>query len=318
MDEQTRQRLSADAEKGNKIAERLLLNTWLAGGDQASVAQLMEQYRARGDRVGGLFLEAELTCFHAWQTDDAWQEMLQQCSAAGHKEARFVESVYAAWADWQRPSWTALIEEDGVRVEVSSEFAPRAIVGFLRAMLGPQLRPSGVIDPESGNTIAHPIRINQSAQWLPEQLGWTGKLLECRLAEACGYPIAHGEVLSLLHYRPGQRYKAHLDCISRKQAESETGKQEGGQRLLTVLLALGDDDYAGGETYFPRLNKGAKSPTGSLLRFNNTDSDDEPLHAALHEGSPIESGEKWLLSKWVRQSPTPYGREIAVVCPREA
>lgn len=33
------------------------------------------------------------------------------------------------------------------------------------------------------------------------------------------------------------------------------------------------------------------------------------------QGKPLESGEKWLLSKWVRQLPTPYGREVVIVCP---
>ncbi len=111
---------------------------------------------------------------------------------------------------------------------------------------------------------------------------------------------------------PGQRYKAHLDCIDEKLAESEQGRAEGGQRTHTILLAMGNDDLEGGETWFPHLEKGAQSATGELMRFNNTDPDGQPLPNSLHEGQPVTSGEKWLLSKWVRANSTPYGREICL------
>lgn len=84
---------------------------------------------------------------------------------------------------------------------------------------------------------------------------------------------------------------------------------------MTVLLAMGNDDFAGGETLFPRLEGSAKAAMGELLRFNNADADGKELPASLHEGSPVDSGEKWLLSKWVRQMTTPYGREIGIRCP---
>ena len=81
---------------------------------------------------------------------------------------------------------------------------------------------------------------------------------------------------------------------------------------MTLLLALGDDDYEGGETWFPHFEAGAKAATGQLLRFNNTSAEGAPLRHSLHAGQPVTHGEKWLLSKWVRESPTPYGREICL------
>lgn len=338
MDEEYQQRLRTDAEGGNKIAERLLLSVWLAEDDRDEISALLARYVASADAAGGRFLEAELRCFHGWPGEQSWQQLLRECCDAGHREALFVSSVYREWArfsgvlpssggaederwqdgwcGWMAPGWATVLEKAGVTVERSEPFAPRSLVGFLRSILGPQLRPSTVIDPDSGKTIAHPVRVNQCAQWLPEHLGWTGKLFECRLAATCGFEVAHGEVLSLLHYRPGQRYKAHLDCIGSEQAESLEGQEQGGQRTMTVLLAMGNDDFTGGETYFPRLKAGARAATGELLRFNNTDANGQPLPASLHAGNPLESGEKWLLSKWVRQRATPYGRETGIICPR--
>jgi len=337
MEQQYRQRLRTDADSGNKIAERLLLNTWLAESNQDEITALLARYEKSGDSTGGKFLEAELSCFHNWSGEKPWHKLLHECVDAGHREAQLVSSLYHEWARqsgklpsgeqakdgmwqdgwraWAPPEWITIADKEGVKIERSTAFASRALLGILRAILGPQLRPSAVIDPQSGKTIAHPIRINRSAQWLPEHLGWIGKLYECRLAETCRYEVSHGEALNLLHYQPEQRYKAHLDCIGNEQAASPEGQLQGGQRTLTVLLAMGNDDFAGGQTYFPRLKKGAKAATGELLRFNNTDANGKPLPASLHEGSPVETGEKWLLSKWVRQLPTPYGQEIGLVCP---
>jgi len=310
-----RERLIADADAGNRIAERLLLLALLAEQDHDGIRAMLGRCR---DDIHRRFMGAELQCFHGWPVDEPWQDVLRACAAAGHGEARNVVAIYDAWSagpawdDWQPPAWTTLLSADGLVVEHSAAFAPRPLVGYLRSLLGPMLQPAAVIDPDSGTAIAHPVRINRNAQWYPEQLGWIGKLFETRLAAAGGYEVGCGEAPSLLHYGPGQRYKPHLDCISRKQAESPEGLAQGGQRRLTLLLALGNDDYEGGETWFPRLDAGARAATGELLRFNNTGPDGLPLANSVHAGQPVTRGEKWLLSKWVRELPTPYGREICL------
>lgn len=330
VDADYRKRLRAEADAGNRIAERLLLLHLLADHDLDEIEAHLEHC---SDANHQRFLAAELRCFHGWPGIEPWQDLLRESALAGHREAQLVVSHYHAWArnsghlpkrgdsddcsvagwcEWSVPDWMPVISGQGLVVERSTLFAPPAVVAYLRALLGQQLRPSAVIDPDSGQAIAHPVRINRSAQWLPEQLGWVGKLFECRLAEAAGFEVAHGEVPSLLHYGPGQRYKPHLDCISSKQAASAEGIAQGGQRTLTILLAMGNEDLVGGETYFPQLKSGTQAATGQLLRFNNTDADGQPLRSSLHEGRPITAGEKWLLSKWVREQTTPYGREICL------
>jgi hypothetical protein len=307
-----RERLRADADAGNRIAERLLLLNLLGGDERDEIHALLARCPDPDHRR---YLEAELQYFHGWPGDSPWQDLLHESAAAGHAEARNVIAIYEAWSsdtDWQPPAWTTTVAGEGLLVERSDEFAPPVIVAFLRNLLGPQLQPSAVIDPDTGKAIAHPVRINQSAQWYPEHLGWIGKLFELRLSAAGGFDVSCGEAPSLLHYGPGQRYNAHLDCISRKQAESAEGLAQGGQRTMTLLLALGNDDYEGGETWFPRLEAGAKAATGQLLRFNNTSEDRQPLRSSLHAGQPVTGGEKWLLSKWVREHETPYGREICL------
>jgi hypothetical protein len=331
MTTEFRQRLRDDAAAGSKFAERLLLLDLLANGELGEIEALLCRI---DDTAHRRYIEAELGCFHAWPCEQAWHELLRQSAEAGYREAKQVVSVYHDWAlhpgslnedrndtcrfpdgwyEWTSPKWSTVLEGEGLSVERSAAFIPPGLIGYLRSLLGPQLRPSAVIDPQTGQPIAHPARINRSAQWLPEQLGWIGKLFECRLAELGCYPLENGEVSSLLHYQPGQHYKAHVDCISRKLAESEQGVAEGGQRTHTLLLGLGDDNYVGGDTFFPRLDAGVRSSSGSVIRFNNVSNTGHPLKCSVHIGQPVLAGEKWLLSKWVRERSTPYGREIGIV-----
>jgi hypothetical protein len=37
--------------------------------------------------------------------------------------------------------------------------------------------------------------------------------------------------------------------------------------------------------------------------FNNVDADGAPDHDTVHAGTPPTSGEKWVLSQWVRTRP---------------
>ena len=334
--------LFAAADAGNKVAERLLLHDLLSRGAKEEIELLLAKKAQREGESNARYQRAELACFHGYGGDDSWENLLRRCCEEGHKEALFVAAVYhdwsghnaaaelftkqisgqatsaegrdtqwlTGWSDWAKPAWQLVAEKDDVAIHRSGVFATPWLIGFLRSMLGPMLRPAAVIDPESGETVAHPVRINRVAQWVPEHLGWIGKLFECRLADAVGYPVEHGEVLSLLHYQPGQRYKPHVDCLGIKQATSEEGRREGGQRIATVLFGMGNDDVVGGDTHFPKLDVSVRPATGEIVQFNNTNAENEPLPASLHEGTAVESGEKWLLSKWVRESTTPYGQEL--------
>ncbi|MFK8020978.1 MAG: 2OG-Fe(II) oxygenase [Pseudomonadales bacterium] len=329
MNEEYKDRLRTDAAAGNRFAERLLLLALLSENNVDSLGAVLEQVESMRGSVERLLLQAELACFHRYRAADSWQLMLRECCESGHPEARFIASLYhdwsglsdfaegateLSWSDgwdrWVVPVWHTVVEAGGVVVQRSERFAPAALVGLLRAELEPQLQASSVINPQSGKPMAHPIRVNRCAQWFPEQLGWVGKLLECRLAEAAAYQTSCGEVLTMLHYQKGHEYKPHVDCLSPQQAQSDEGKMQGGQRMMTVLFALGDDDVVGGETAFTELAVEVKAPSGTLIKFNNVGIAGEPLRASLHEGRAVQQGEKWMLSKWVREQPTPYGREV--------
>jgi len=320
--------LKRETAAGNPVARSLLVNHSLSTGANGEIEAILAGLRDRGDAIGATFLLAELNCFHGWEAACDWRELLAECCDAQHPEAMFVAALYREWqalsapdqatddprsaefGGWQAPDWRSVVNAEGLLVEQADGFAPERLLHFICANLGRLLQPSAVVDPDSGKPVQHPVRVNRAAQWLPEHLGWTGKLLETRLAAAGGYHPEQGEVFSLLHYRVGEHYKAHYDCLPGDQATSDSGLAQGGQRTLTVLLTLGAPGFEGGQTWFPRLECGASPPAGALLRFNNVDDTGQPLRASLHEGQAVTQGEKWLLSKWVREQPTPYGSEI--------
>jgi predicted 2-oxoglutarate/Fe(II)-dependent dioxygenase YbiX len=130
-------------------------------------------------------------------------------------------------------------------------------------------------------------------------------LVNLRIAAAIGVPLAHQEPTNFLHYARGQQYIPHFDFFT--QAEEAGFAHELrtiGQRIVTVLVYL-NEGYEGGETEFPKLGWRFKGKLGDALIFWNLNQQGERELDSLHAGLPVTKGEKWLLSKWVRQRPVP-------------
>jgi prolyl 4-hydroxylase len=105
-------------------------------------------------------------------------------------------------------------------------------------------------------------------------------------------PIDNCEKLQVLRYKPGGFYKPHQDAF----------ENEKNMRMYTFILAL-NDDYEGGETSFPNLNKEYKLDKGDALLFDTLDNYEFMTSKALHGGKPVKSGEKWICNLWVRKYP---------------
>ncbi|MEO0423749.1 MAG: 2OG-Fe(II) oxygenase [Pseudomonadota bacterium] len=282
-------------------------------------------------------LGAEWHRFHRSppEGDGAWAAWLSKAFFAALPEAQVVVSLQAHWVGfeappsgslaspealaewllaseerWEAPAARTLAQREGVRATLVRRFAPEAALAYPLRQLAPHLAPTLVVDPRSGERVAHPVRDASYAQWLPELLGWHGKLLEQRLAQAGGYARECGEVTNLLRYAGGQAYKPHLDCLPPASVSSPDGQAQGGQRLLTQLLGVVAPE-SGGETRFEHLDIEVTLAPGDLLTFNNATEDGQPLVASRHAGAPVTGGEKAIMSKWVRQRTTPYGRELA-------
>lgn len=70
------------------------------------------------------------------------------------------------------------------------------------------------------------------------------------------------------------------------------------QRFATMVLYL-NDDYQGGETYFPLLDKIIYPKKGTLLFFYNVLPNMKTRPTSLHHSDAITQGEKWVAHRCI-------------------
>jgi prolyl 4-hydroxylase len=107
------------------------------------------------------------------------------------------------------------------------------------------------------------------------------------------------EQLQVVNYPVGGFFSPHYDACEGDESYCSRMNGDDGPRLLTVLFYL-NDNFEGGETIFPRINKSVKPEKGKAVIFRNVDDNGVIIKQALHGGEPIKSGEKWIANKWVR------------------
>jgi prolyl 4-hydroxylase len=127
-------------------------------------------------------------------------------------------------------------------------------------------------------------------------------LIRDRISAAVGAPVSHFEIAKLLHYSPGEQFALHADFIEAKTPDLARELAARGQRSATFLIYL-SDGYEGGATQFPRLSWQYRGGRGDALLFSNVDANGAPDYDTIHAGMPPTSGEKWVLSQWVRTRP---------------
>jgi len=103
-------------------------------------------------------------------------------------------------------------------------------------------------------------------------------------------PLSNCEDLQVLKYEPGGFYKPHQDAFP----------DDKNKRMYTFIIAL-NDEYEGGETVFPNINKSYRLEKGDVLFFNTLNNYECMTKKALHGGASVKSGEKWICNLWVRK-----------------
>jgi len=161
------------------------------------------------------------------------------------------------------------------------------------------LRRSGVVDRESGASVAHDARTSTS---LCLRRGETPLVaqLEARIARLTGWHEDRAEGLQILRYEPGQQYRPHHDWFDPAKPGSQRHLARGGQRVGTLVICL-QAAKAGGATCFPKANLALSPPLGGAVFFNNTDVLGDPDPLTLHAGAPVEAGVKIVATCWQRE-----------------
>lgn len=124
--------------------------------------------------------------------------------------------------------------------------------------------------------------------------------IENRIAALVNLPVENGEGMQILRYQIGQEYQPHYDYFDPAFPGSSKVLERGGQRVVTVLMYLNEVE-AGGGTIFPKIDLVVPPMKGAALIFYSVFSDGQLDTNSLHGGMPVEKGEKWVATKWIRQ-----------------
>jgi len=169
----------------------------------------------------------------------------------------------------------------------------------LIALARPRLKPSTVVDPATGENRVAEYR-NSEAMFFA--LGETPLIaaLDARFSQLMNLPIDHGEGLQVLRYGPGTRYTPHFDFLVPRNAASEQSLRRSGQRVSSLVAYL-NDVPGGGETTFPRAGLSVCPQRGNAVYFEYCNARGQVDAASLHAGAPVTDGEKWAVTKWMRE-----------------
>ena len=123
--------------------------------------------------------------------------------------------------------------------------------------------------------------------------------IEKRISVLFQCPESRGEPIQVLNYAPGEEYKPHFDYFDPNLAGNQKVLEMGGQRFATLVMYLNDVE-AGGKTIFPRVGLDVMPRKGCGLFFSYANESGYLDERTLHGGSPVEAGEKWIATKWMR------------------
>jgi len=184
----------------------------------------------------------------------------------------------------------------------STGVVPDILCDYALARFMPLAAASKVYDRRAGKLIDHPVRRSHSAFIDPVQYDLVLMEIERLALAAAERDVARAEPLTTLFYRPGDRYRAHVDYFEDDGGEAEEELARAGQRERTVLFVL-SDRFTGGETQFVESGASWKGTRGDVFVFDNLDKDGNPNPRSRHTGNEVLSGMKALGSIWVRERP---------------
>ena len=125
--------------------------------------------------------------------------------------------------------------------------------------------------------------------------------IERRIAALLDWPLENGEALQILRYEVGQEYRPHHDYVDPAEAGAAKFLARGGQRVASLVMYL-NTPTEGGATNFPDIGLEVAAVKGNAVFFSYERP--HPSTKTLHGGMPVQAGEKWVATKWLRVSQT--------------
>ena len=253
--------------------------------------------------------------------EQSWSQALGLMVLAAEKDsasARAQLRIFARWpadaaaaaTDWRRlaesvdiASWTSPVRSTTLSAEPAvrsfPEFTEDAVCSWLIERARDNLRRALVYDAAQGRDIADHMRTNTAAGFDLMTADLVQVALQHRMAASVGLPIDNMEGPTVLHYNVGEQITNHFDFLNPKAPTYQEEITRRGERIITFLVYL-NDDYEGGETEFPQLGIRHKGTRREGLMFVNALPSGPPDLRMVHAGTPPTTGEKWIVSQFVR------------------
>lgn len=202
------------------------------------------------------------------------------------------------------------IVADGQRVRVALRHAQPTLAVLdnvlseaectaLMALAAPRLMPSTIVDPASGQDVATASRSSDGMFFRLEENALVARI-DRRVSQLMNLPLENGEGLQVLRYRPGAQSTPHYDFLMPTNGANLASIERSGQRVSTLIMYL-NDVAGGGETVFPESGIEVAPRQGGALHFEYCNSEGQLDPRSLHAGAPVSAGEKWIVTKWMRQ-----------------
>ncbi|NYI01089.1 2OG-Fe(II) oxygenase [Cupriavidus plantarum] len=163
----------------------------------------------------------------------------------------------------------------------------------------PRLTASTTVDPSTGFDMVSGNRTSEGMFFRLEENPLVARL-DRRISALMGMPVENGEGLQVLRYAEGARSAPHFDFLLPTNAANQASIARSGQRVSTLVVYL-NDVRGGGDTVFPELDFGVVPRRGNGVYFEYCDARNQLDARTLHAGSEVTAGEKWVVTKWMRQ-----------------
>ena len=160
-----------------------------------------------------------------------------------------------------------------------------------------RLERSQAVVNETGASAIHEARTSDGMFFQRAENPLVGRI-EARIAAVLNWPAERGEGLQILRDGIGHQYKPHWDYFDPAHAGTPTILKRGGQRVASLVMYL-NTPARGGATTFPDVGLAVAPVKGSGVFFSYDKP--HPSSKSLHAGAPVEEGEKWVATKWLRE-----------------
>ncbi|MDG2175080.1 MAG: 2OG-Fe(II) oxygenase [Gammaproteobacteria bacterium] len=205
---------------------------------------------------------------------------------------------------WLSANEGQALNEDPL-VKIFPGMLPPPVCHWLIRLSKKRLKPALVYDAENQRNYQSETRTNSIAEFNLVENELLHFLIQQKMSAACGIPMVQMEGTAILNYQPGEEISAHYDFVNPELSNYEQEIRDKGQRIITFLIYL-NEEYEGGETLFTTLDISYKGKTGDGIYFVNALSDGSSDVRTQHSGRPTTSGEKWIISQFIRNLEVKY------------